>query len=210
MLIAFEGIDGSSKTTQIRLLHEYLDKESIDNVVTSEPTEGATGKLIRRILKKGKPFDVTAMQLLFTADRAYHVNYFIKEWDSAGKFVLCDRYIFSTLAYGSASGLNRQWLYKINEQFPLPDMTIVLDISPRLAMKRIHSRMEEYIKNPQLIGSDTRKSKVSLYEKLGFLSKIRLIYKDMASEYRNYFIVDSSASQGEVHDRIVSIIESNI
>ncbi|MGC8652206.1 MAG: dTMP kinase [Candidatus Micrarchaeia archaeon] len=210
MLIALEGIDGSSKTTQTRLLHKYLDKEGIDNVATSEPTDGAIGKLIKSIVGKDKPFDVTTLQLLFTADRAYHVRYFIKEWDSAGKFVLCDRYLFSTVAYGSAAGLSKQWLLKINEQFPMPDLTIVLDVSPRLAMERIHSRMKSYIDNTKLIGQGADKAKVSMYEKLGFLSKVRLEYKNMASEYHNYFIVDSSASQNAVHKKIVSIMESNI
>jgi dTMP kinase len=210
MFIALEGIDGSGKTTQLALLHKYLEHENIDSVMTSEPTDGIIGKMIKHIIRKEKQFNVAALQLLFTADRSYHVDRFIKKWDSEGKLVLCDRYIFSTLAFGGASGLDKQWLFEINKNFPMPDITIVLDIPPRLAMARIHSRMNEYIENAKFIGKNAEKAKVTQYEKLGFLAKVRLEYKELKSEYSNYFIINGSANPSIVHKKVVSIINDNI
>ncbi|MEM0149949.1 MAG: dTMP kinase [Candidatus Micrarchaeaceae archaeon] len=210
MFIAFEGIDGSGKTTQIALLHKYLEHENIDNVMTSEPTEGPIGRMIKHIIRKEKQFDVAALQLLFTADRSYHVEHFIRKWDMEGKLILCDRYIFSTLAFGGASGLDKPWLFEINKNFPMPDITIVLDISPRLAMERVHSRMKEYLENAKLIGKNHDKTKVTLYEKIGFLAKVRMEYKKMKSEYDNYFIISGSMSPSAIHKNIVSIINENI
>ncbi len=209
MFIAFEGIDGSGKTTQIQLLHRYLQRENIDSVVTSEPTDGIIGKLIKKMLRE-KEFDAMAMQLLFVADRSYHVDHYIKKWDSEGRMILCDRYLFSTLAFGAASGIDRDWLLDINRMFPMPDITVVLDVPPRLAIKRIHSRMSEYIKHAKFVNAQSSKAKTTLYEKLGFLAKVRLEYLKMSKEFDNYFVVNGTGNEGAISKKIISIINENI
>ncbi|MGC8670146.1 MAG: dTMP kinase [Candidatus Micrarchaeia archaeon] len=203
MFIVFEGIDGSGKTTHAKLFHEYLSKKGIKNEITREPTDSIIGKLISQVMQKEKSLDNTTLQLLFTADRSYHINNVIKKYLDSKETIICDRYLFSTLAYGSASGISRKWLFQINKRFPIPDVTIVLDVPPKLAMKRIQNRIKEQIHNSK--PSSKVKNRLSLYEQLEFLAKVRNEYISIKKEFKNYFLVNANADKQKVQDRIIKI-----
>lgn len=128
LFIVFEGPDGAGTTTHCKLLAETLRMEGRDVLLTAEPTDGPIGLGIRQLLKEGG-VNGAALQILFTADRADHVEK-IEQALKKGHVVICDRYIPSTVAYGSALGLDVRWLKEMNEPFRKPDLTLLL-LPPR-------------------------------------------------------------------------------
>lgn len=142
--ITFEGCEGSGKSTQLKLLSEYLTKAGVDFILTREPGGSGISEDIRKIILNGKN---TAMcdeceALLYAAARIQHLREVIAPALEAGKLVVCDRYVYSSLAYqGYARGLGEKFIEEINavalESYP-PDITLFLDISPVDAFKRKH------------------------------------------------------------------------
>lgn len=131
--VAFEGMDGSGKTTQSAYLKDYIvNGLGIECLLTAEPTNSALGLYIRGNLKELKLNPYT-MQLLFTADRAEHVSSEIIPALDKGMWVISDRYYFSTIAYAALTGLSevqRNALLAANRAFVQPDLTVFLDVDP--------------------------------------------------------------------------------
>ena len=135
-LIVLEGPDGAGTTKHSKLLADRLTKEGHKVVLTAEPTDGPIGSFIRSILKspsgdvealRAMPLPSPgALKLLFCADRADHVARVIAPALAAGKTVISDRYSLSTIVYGAAQGLDRDWLQSINNAFPKPDVIFLL------------------------------------------------------------------------------------
>lgn len=146
--ITFEGCEGSGKSTQLKLLSEYLTSVGADFILTREPGGSGISEDIRKIILSGKN---TAMcdeceALLYAAARIQHLREVIAPALEAGKLVVCDRYVYSSLAYqGYARGLGEKFIEEINavalSDYP-PDMTVFLDISPVEAFKRKHGADE--------------------------------------------------------------------
>ncbi|MBQ3642041.1 dTMP kinase [bacterium] len=142
LFITFEGADGSGKTTQLNLVKEFLEKEGYDVVVTREPGALDIGQKIRNILlhHEGKVADRCEM-FLFLADRAQHVETFIKPAVDSGKIVLCDRHTDSTIAYqGYGRGQDIELLKKLNKIATnglTPDLTLLFDVSTEVAQERV-------------------------------------------------------------------------
>ena len=137
--IVLEGPDGSGTTTHAALLAKNLQKNGIDTLLTAEPTNGPIGVFIRQELQKGA-LPPSALQLLFTADRAWHVDTVLQQALEAGKTVISDRYSLSTLIYGSALGLFRDWLENMNKYFIQPDVQIILLPSFETCFQRMSNR----------------------------------------------------------------------
>ncbi len=140
--IAFEGIDGSGKSTQIALLREKMKAKGIDCYTTMEPTDSPIGSLIHQVMTGRVKTDNRAIAALFVADRLDHllndVNGIAHKIDE-GVTVLTDRYYFSSYAYHSVD-LPMDWVILANEQSSLilkPTVNIFIDISPDLALERI-------------------------------------------------------------------------
>ena len=149
--ITFEGADGAGKTTQIDFVKEFLAQNNIEYVVTREPGAGKLGEKIRDILLNYDG-DIAPLSelLLYMADRAQHVEKFILPNLKEGKYVLCDRYIDSSVAYqGFARGLDVEiikLLNKISTNDLIPDITFLFDIETEKAMQRVgenKDRMEK-------------------------------------------------------------------
>lgn len=142
LFITFEGADGSGKTTQLNLVKGFLEKEGYDVVVTREPGALELGQKIRNILLhyEGVVADRCEM-FLFLADRAQHVDTFIKPSIQDGKVVLCDRYIDSTVAYqGYGREQDIQLLKDLNNiavNSLKPDLTLLFDVSTETAQQRV-------------------------------------------------------------------------
>ncbi len=135
MLIVFEGIDGSGKSTQAMLLAEKLRQNGFDVLLTSEPTDGPLGQKIRRLKTRITPQEEME---LFTEDRKSHVRDVIIPAIESGKIVVCDRYYYSSAAYQGASGLNPHDIIRSNINFaPKPDITFFLHVSIESALERI-------------------------------------------------------------------------
>jgi dTMP kinase len=140
VFICIEGLDGSGKTTQAELLTERLHK-SYNAVYTSEPSHGKTGTFIRECcLYEEKRLPTAAEALLFAADRIEHVENEIKPALAKGKLVICDRYIYSSLAYQGSAGLSLAWIKKINSYALKPDFAIFIDVSPEQVLERLQRK----------------------------------------------------------------------
>jgi len=142
--IVFEGIDGSGHTTQAKLLADYIAERGALVWLTREPTElTEAGRAIKTTLRGELPMpnDPMEFQKLYVEDRRQHVEE-IKQHLAAGEWVVCDRYVPSTVAYGAGSGADYQTLLELNQQFPLPDATFFLDVSPSIAVERVKGRGE--------------------------------------------------------------------
>lgn len=142
--ITFEGCDGCGKSTQLRLLSEYLTKKGIPHIFTREPGGGKISEAIREILLSGKNMEMTdeCEALLYAASRVQHLADRVEPALSEGKLVICDRYVDSSFAYQAcARGLGMDFIKKINafalEKY-LPDVTVFIDLTPEEAFLRKH------------------------------------------------------------------------
>jgi len=143
--VVLEGLDGSGTTTQLNLAAERLSERGIPHFCTGEPTLGPVGRLIRSILKKQIPARPGTVALLFAADRSEHL-YGEAEGILAqvgqGRLVICDRYLFSSLAYQSLA-CDPDFVYSLNRGFPLPRHLIFLDTPVSLSQKRLNDRSDQ-------------------------------------------------------------------
>ncbi len=182
MFIAFEGIDGSGKSTVARRVFEILSAEIPGRVVlTAEPTDSFIGMAVRQANEGGT--DDLAEALLFVADRAEHTRQ-IRSWLAEGKVVLCDRYYASTVAYQGAILKKRlggakkavEWLKAMNEPVIVrPDLTLLLTVSVSTAIERLGSR-----------------ESLTKFEDLLYLSEVDLIYRGLCMEDPSFHTLDAS------------------
>jgi len=147
--ICIEGIDASGKTTQARRLVGNLRRKGIDAMYTTEPSSGKVGRLIRRhVLDRKRRVPIAVEALLFAADRVEHMETEIKPALKKGKVVVCDRYVYSTLAYQGAAGLDLKWIDLINRFALVPDLALFLDVPPDIVVKRL-KRKRSVMETPQ-------------------------------------------------------------
>lgn len=147
LFITFEGADGSGKTTQLNNVKAFLEQKGFDVVVTREPGALEIGQKIRNILLHHDGIIADRCEMfLFLADRAQHVETFIKPAIEAGKIVLCDRHVDSTIAYqGYGRGQDIQLLKDLNKMAVnglTPDLTLVFDVSTEVAQERVGSEKD--------------------------------------------------------------------
>ncbi len=145
VLISFEGVEGSGKSTQCRLLADGLRRRGLDVVLTSEPDGTALGTAIRALFEaEGAPPTPLTQALLFMAARQQHVSQVIRPAIDRGAVVLSDRYVDATMAYqGYGQGLALDTIRDLNALATggvLPDLTILLDLDPEAGMARIGGR----------------------------------------------------------------------
>ena len=193
LFIVFEGIDGAGLTTHATLTEKFLQRLGYKVLLTKEPTDGLIGGLIRAALRKEWTADPATLQLLFAADRSRHVKKVIKPALKTGVHVISDRYLFSSLAYGSLN-LSVKWLKTVNSLFPLPDITFLLDISPEEAVKRIKGE----------------RFAVELFEEIEKLSKVRKAFLQLAEQYSNFYVLKTDDEVEEVQNKIEKIIIQKI
>ena len=137
IFIVIEGLDGSGKTTQATFLANKLSL-SHNVVLTAEPSRGKIGAFIREgCLYEDKRLPTEAEALLFAADRIEHMYREVKPALDEGKLVICDRYIYSSLAYQGSAGLSLEWIKTINVRALQPDFSIFLDVSPERVIERL-------------------------------------------------------------------------
>jgi len=197
--ITIEGCEGCGKSTQIQLLKEYFEKNSIPVVVTREPGGVPLAEKIRPLIldKSDTSVDPLAELMLFASARAQHVSEFIKPALKSGKTVICDRFTDSTLAYqGYARGISKRIIKTLNHialDGLKVELTILLDLPPKLAFERkkgfdVNDRMES--------------------ETLKFHQKVYKGYKAIAAKEPDRMrTVDASGGIKEVFERILELIK---
>ena len=138
--VVMEGLDGSGKTTQALLLTHRLAK-TYSVLFTAEPSQGKIGNFIRKsCLYEDKRLPTEAEALLFAADRIEHLISEIKPAMDEGKIVICDRYIYSSLAYQGSAGLSLDWIKTINARALQPDFALFIDVPPERVLARLHRK----------------------------------------------------------------------
>jgi len=191
LFVVFEGPDGSGQSTQSELLAKWLKKKRKKVLVTKEPTNSMIGGIIRSILKKEWKVDMKTHQLLFTADRAHHLNTEIMPLLEKGVNVICDRYVLSTLAFGSL-GEDLKWLKGINSKFPVPELTFILNVPGKICAERIAKSRFGF----------------EVFESVEKLELVRKKYLELKNFHKNtYVIKGNERSKEEIHKEIVSIVK---
>ncbi len=182
--IIIEGLDGSGKTTQIKLLESYLKGRGRRVFVTAEPTSSEAGKTLREALAGTVKKTPCEMAALFVLDRIGHNSdpvSGINKMLSDGYDVICDRYYYSSLAY-QGSETDFDWVMSMNVKCPeirRPDLCVFLDLAPDKCLDRIAS------------GRTT----TEIYEKKEKLEKFRIKYMEIFKKLKdNVVVVDASDS----------------
>jgi len=141
LLIAFEGVDGCGKSTQLERLEASLRRAGVDVVATCEPTDGPTGDRIRQMARSGEALEPSEELRWFVEDRRVHVAEVIEPALRAERVVLTDRYYLSTVAYQGARGLDFEGILADSEaEFPVPDLVLLLEMDPGRALSRVRTR----------------------------------------------------------------------
>lgn len=176
VFICIEGLDGSGKTTHAHRLVRNLQKRGFDAIYTTEPSRGEFGIFIRRSVLQGeKRLPRVVEALLFAVDRVDHLEREVEPALREGKVVVSDRYVYSSLAYQGAAGLDLRWIEEINRSALSPDLAIYIDVPPEVVLKRIRrekSVMEtletqrkvrevyvKFVKTRQLVSLDGNRKK---------------------------------------------------
>ena len=152
-LLAFEGLDGCGKSTQVAALSRALREADRDVLTTREPTDGAWGRRIREMARAGVPAAAEEELRWFVEDRRAHVAEALEPALRAGRVVLTDRYFLSTVAYQGARGLDPERILADSEaEFPLPDLVLLLEVEPALGLERVRGRggeLESVFEQPE-------------------------------------------------------------
>ena len=195
LFITFEGADGCGKTTQLKLAAEYLKNKGYDVILTREPGAKGLGEQLREILLNydGIVSD-RCESFLFLADRAQHIDTIVVPAVDAGKIVLCDRHIDSTVAYqGYGRGQDIEQINKLNmiaTNNRKPDLTIVFDIDVETSMSRVGSEKD------RMESSGTE-----------FFNKVRHGYLEIAKqEPQRVRVLDSAKSIEEINESVIKLI----
>lgn len=195
--IVFDGLDGSGQSTQAGALVDFLNESKqklkfghTGAYLTKEPTSSLIGGLIRSQLTHDWKSSQECLQLLFSADRVHHLEKEIIPLLERGVTVVCDRYFFSTIAYGSLDIKDRKWLLDLNKNFLLPDLTFLLKVSPKICIERIQK---------------TRYG-ITLFEKEELLAKVWSNFEKLAKQFKNIYVINGERPVDKISEDIKKII----
>ena len=182
-----EGIDKSGKATQANLLKNWLMKKGFSVELVAFPDYSTPiGKEIKAFLAEKRSFSPEVRQLLYAANRWEYKQQFEK-WLKDGRIIIADRYTPSGLAYGYANNLPLDWMICIEKGLPQPNIVILIDISPKISLKRMTLNKDRYEQD------------------INFLNKVRSCYHLLAKKF-DWYIIDGERTVGEVADSVQQII----
>ena len=195
LFVCFEGGDGAGKSTQVRLLTDVLEQRGREVVVTRQPGGTPLGAQIRELVLHGDHVAARAEALLFAADKAHHVDQLIKPALAQGHVVITDRYVDSAITYqGAGRELGRDEITALQHWAVsglLPDLTIVLDVSPEVGRERrgdVQDRLES--------------------EADAFHAAVRRGYLELAAaDPERYLVLDASQTVERLHASVVDGVD---
>jgi dTMP kinase len=203
--ITFEGIDGSGKSTQLRLLAGDLRQNGIDILTTCEPGGTPLGRRLREaFLETEENVAPMAELLLFAADRAQHVEFLIKPALAENRIVISDRYADATYAYqGVGRGFSEATVDQVIELATgglKPDLTLFFDMSVETATRRMSTR-----------SGDEAKSNRMDFETAEFYTRVREAYLRIAErESSRFVVVDAEGSMEDIHAKVTAIVSPRL
>lgn len=187
--IVFEGLDGAGQSTQVSLLAARLTKDGHKVHVTKEPTNNLIGGIIRGALtSEWKPSN-RILQMLYAADRGHHLEREILPALSKGFVVICDRYYYSSMAYGSLD-LPLKWLQELNAAYPEPDYAFYIQVSPHTSLARMQANRYE----------------MELFEKEKELTHVAETYKKLLKKFPALQAVNGERDVEVIHDEIYKLV----
>jgi len=187
VFIVFEGIDGSGKSTHIKALAKELKGRGYNVIQTSEPSKDRIGNFIRMYAERNDHrLTPETEALLFAADRFEHVMTVVEPALKRGRIVISDRYLYSSLAYQGAGGLDLDWIREMNRFAPKPDLGILLDLLPEFSLQRVERRK-------------------TVFEVSDYLRKVRNIYLRLVEE-GELVKVDADKPRKAVQEEIFSLV----
>jgi len=186
--IVIEGPDGAGTTTHAALLAKHFRGQGIAVAETAEPSSGPIGLWIRKLLSGGTSLSSSALQTLFTADRAWHDEAVIRPALARGETVVCDRYDLSTLAYGVAGGVQKDWLQAMNAYVSRPTRTVLLLPPLEVCLQRLAKRGEK-----------------EYFDDAAFQQKIHDAYRTLAQEL-SIPVIDSADTKEAVAAKILALV----
>ena len=212
LFITFEGLEGCGKTTQAKMLFDFLTKQKIPSIYTKEPGGTKIGDKIRKILldQKNDGMDYKTEMLLFLASRAENVRLIILPALEKGKVVISDRFYDSTTAYqGYGRGIDIKIINHLNSlvvEKAIPDLTFILDINPHEGLRRSTSfgnshemRFEKEFINKKIIEGKL------------FLERVRYGYYQISQgETGRIKIIDANRNKEDIFEEIVKIVKRKI
>jgi len=185
--VVIEGIDGSGKTTVIKVLKKILERKRYKVKVTKEPTNGLVGRAIYEYIRKESKRDLIIEALLFAADRRWHNLKIIIPSLDIYDFVISDRYIFSSLAYQTVDDVvDEGFINEINKNIIMPNIAFFIDVPPEVSLRRLKRRL-------------------NIFEELGYLRKVYKKYKEMV-EREMLIAVDGNKKPREIAENILKYL----
>ena len=196
MFITFEGGEGTGKTTQINILKKYLEDQGLEVIITREPGGVISAENIRAVIFDNEIDSITETMLYAAARREHYIKK-IKPALDAGKIVICDRFIDSSIVYqGIVRGVGVDLVENINKYAinnVEPDLTIFFDLDPEIGLKRVSLR------NEQMNRFDK--------ESLDFHLKVRKGYNLLSKTRNRFVLIDASKSIEDVTKQIINIMK---
>ena len=203
-LISFEGLDGAGKTTQMRLLEQWLIARDIPYIRTREPGGTSLGVEIRKLLFERPDIAITplAEAFLFQADRAQHFATLVLPALEQGKLVLTDRCFDSSIAYqGVARGVGASLVEQLSMlavQNRVPDLTILLDLDSTQVQQRTDTKRDVTREQQSRFDAESEQ----------FHHTLRQAFLAIAREYpERVKVIDASQSPERIHEEIVALVE---
>ncbi|MCG8589986.1 MAG: dTMP kinase [Proteobacteria bacterium] len=194
LLVAFEGLDGSGKSTQLARLAARTRAAGHTVVCTREPTAGPYGQRIREMARSGARVPPEQELEWFLADRREHVRDVLAPALTRGDRVLTDRYFLSTVAYQGARGLDADALLAQAEaEFPLPDLVVLTEIDPAAGLARVHARADD----PE-----------PAFEEQSFLERVAAVFAGLDRPYLKR--VDARGSEDAVEAAIQALLAEHL
>jgi dTMP kinase len=196
-LVVFEGIDGCGKSTQLQVSAAALRSRGINVLCTRQPTAYyRDNPKVRAYLDHGDPgVGMEALCLLAAEDRRRHLAEIVLPSLTLGSWVLCDRYVYSTYAFVRARGVEPSFVRQVNEGVRRPDLTVLLDVSPEEARRRVLSR---------------EKGAITKFEErnLEFMAAVRAAFLECRDE--SFEIMDALLPSERLHVAITACINCRL
>jgi dTMP kinase len=200
--IVLDGLDGSGMSTQANKIVDFLNEKKqkirfgyTGVYLTKEPTSSLIGGIIKSQLTHDWKSSNECLQLLFSADRAYHLDKEIIPMLERGIAVVCDRYFFSTVAFGALKTKDFNWLLSLQKNFLVPDLIFILKVSPKICIERIKKERFE----------------ATLFEKEETLKEVWENFQKLARKFKNKtFVINGERPVDKITKDIIKIVTDKL